>query len=199
MRFLEKMDEAASEGGGPVSRHWTLASATVHTRQLGTAHANNTQTHTQRSSISDDITSLSLSNTSHHSTASHDSISLISHPSSPLSSSVPKPSGEKKARLLYCKSHVVIHPTQFNKDNISGYLGIVEVDRAEGGLRSDEEGAVKREVGKELLVSWVPDEVLERMDEEDRAGYKRVEGRGTAQEDNTEEDGQFCLRVVASQ
>jgi hypothetical protein len=31
--------------------------------------------------------------------------------------------------------------------------------------------------GKELLVTWVPEEVLDRMDQEDQDGYKRVEKR----------------------
>jgi hypothetical protein len=70
-------------------------------------------------------------------------------------------SGTKKARLLYCKSHVVIHPTQFGKDNVSGYLGIVEVDK---------EGVVE---GKELLVTWVPEEVLGRIEVIKRQGRRR--------------------------
>ncbi len=50
-----------------------------------------------------------------------------------------------------------IHPTAFGKDNISGYLGLVEVDGQDNKK-------------KELLVTWVPDELLDRMDEEDKAG-----------------------------
>ncbi|UOH85127.1 hypothetical protein LQV05_001944 [Cryptococcus neoformans] len=71
----------------------------------------------------------------------------------------------RKARLLYCKAHVAIHPTAFKGDNVPGYLGLVEV-HGEG----DTAGAV---AGAGLLVSWVPDEVLARMDEQDREGYRR--------------------------
>ena len=93
-----------------------------------------------------------------------------------------------KARLLYCKSHVSIHPTQFNKDNISGYLALVEVAGL-GGVKTDEEGNPGRGA-KGLIVSWVPDEVLQRMDEEDRAGYKKVEERTSQRTIDEEEDGE---------
>jgi len=84
---------------------------------------------------------------------------------------------EKKARLVYCKSHVAIHPTTFNKDNLSGYLGLVEVDASDvPRVDTDSDGNVKSTMRgkKELLVTWVPNELLERMDEADREGYKRV-------------------------
>ena len=84
---------------------------------------------------------------------------------------------EKKARLVYCKSHVAIHPTTFNKDNLSGYLGLVEVDASDvPRVDTDSDGNVKSILKgkKELLVTWVPNELLERMDEADREGYKRV-------------------------
>lgn len=98
-----------------------------------------------------------------------------------------------KARLLYCKSHVSIHPTQFNKDNISGYLALVEADGL-GGVTTDDEGNPGRD-GKELIVSWVPDEVLQRMDETDRAGYKKVEERSSQnQSDPEDEDGEYRWR-----
>lgn len=94
-----------------------------------------------------------------------------------------------------------IHPTQFNKDNISGYLAIVEADNSDGdhtAVRTDEEGNVKRVGGKEVIVTWVPDEVLARMDDEDREGFRRVEGRfnGKKTPVELEEDGrsnQGCL------
>jgi len=82
---------------------------------------------------------------------------------------------DKKARLVYCKSHVAIHPTTFNKDNLSGYLGLVEVDAGNvPRVDTDNDGNVKSSHKKELLVTWVPNELLERMDEADREGYKRV-------------------------
>lgn len=82
---------------------------------------------------------------------------------------------DRRAKLLYCKSHVSIHPTAFNKDNISGYLGIVEVGSS----------------SPSLLVTWTPDELLERMDEKDREGFKRVDGRfGSA--DKEEDGGSTC-------
>lgn len=109
----------------------------------------------------------------------------VSHPfpeSAAAGSDASTTATDKKARLLYCKSHVVIHPTAFGKDNISGYLGLVEVDG-----QDDQK--------KELLVTWVPDELLERMDEEDKAGYKRVEERSgsSASAADMEEDGECLL------
>ncbi|WVR08757.1 hypothetical protein IAU60_005815 [Kwoniella sp. DSM 27419] len=94
-----------------------------------------------------------------------------------------------KARLLYCKSHVAIHPTSFNKDNVSGYLAIVEVDETTAHSLAPELQAdgIGR---KETLVTWVPNELLARMDAEDREGYRLVEGRTNAgQGDDQEEDG----------
>ena len=96
---------------------------------------------------------------------------------------------DRKARLLYCKSHVAIHPTSLSRDNISGYLGIVELDKEGKGNNVDDEGNVKGEGRKEVLVTWVPDELLQRMDEQDREGYRRVEKRSEAPMP-TEEDGE---------
>lgn len=87
-----------------------------------------------------------------------------------------------KARLLYCKAHVAIHPTAFKRDNIPGYLGLVDV----GGESSLREGVA----GAGLLVSWVPEQVLARMDEEDREGYRRV---GEIAEGEREEDGECAV------
>jgi hypothetical protein len=39
---------------------------------------------------------------------------------------------------------------------------------SDGNVKSTQKGK------KELLVTWVPNELLERMDESDREGYKRV-------------------------
>lgn len=77
-----------------------------------------------------------------------------------------------------------------------GYLALVEVDSASSDtpkVRTDGEGNVKAVEGgkKEVLVSWVPDELLNRMDEEDRAGYKRVEGRFNSGQIDAEEDGKL--------
>jgi hypothetical protein len=99
-----------------------------------------------------------------------------------------------KARLLYCKSHVSIHPTQFNKDNISGYLALVEADSiSPSAIKLDSEGNVGNapvgKTGKEVIVTWVPDEVLQRMDLEDREGYKKVEERSSGSQD-AEDDGE---------
>ena len=96
---------------------------------------------------------------------------LVSYPHSYTPPAMPPSPPARKARLLYCKAHVAIHPTAFKGDNVPGYLGLVEVH---GG--GDTAGAV---AGAGLLVSWVPDEVLARMDEQDREGYRRVgEGGG---------------------
>ena len=102
----------------------------------------------------------------------------LSHPSSMSSSA----SDRQKAKLIYCKSHVAIHPTQFNKDNISGYFSVVETKGRP--IQTDDEGGVsngsttKEELtGRELLVTWVPDELLDKMDEDDKRAYKKVEAR----------------------
>lgn len=101
----------------------------------------------------------------------------------------PSPSSgayDRKARLLYCKSHVAIHPTNFSRDNVHGYLGIVETESK--GNDVDAEGNPKGHGRKEILVTWVPDEVLQRMDVKDREGYKRVDERTQAAVPD-EEDG----------
>lgn len=119
---------------------------------------------------------------------------------SDLSSSMIAPSepADKKARLLYCKSQVAIHPSSLAKDNVQGYLGIVEVD-APGATIVDSEGNVSGESagGKELLVTWVPEEVVQRMDEGDRAGYKKVEAWTNADKAEKEEDGKYSSYIMS--
>jgi hypothetical protein len=113
-------------------------------------------------------------------------------PSTQISTLTSSSGRERKARLLYCKSHVAIHPTAFNTDNISGYLGIVEVD---GNTPHTfwPDGEEDRAERKGVLVTWVPNELLERMDEEDREGFRRVDGRfgGGQTPKETEEDGEL--------
>ncbi|WVW80626.1 hypothetical protein I302_102612 [Kwoniella bestiolae CBS 10118] len=135
------------------------------------------------------ISSVSLQPNSPSTT--HTSFENVSHSSSNTGGKT------GKARLLYCKSHVSIHPTSFNKDNISGYLGLVEVENTvphslAPNLDSNHESVVGEGGKKETLITWVPNELLERMDEEDREGYKRVEGRSmnaSQSEGEREEDG----------
>lgn len=105
---------------------------------------------------------------------------------------VPSYSQERKARLIYCKSHVAIHPTQLRRDNISGLLGLVEVDK--NVPRVPESSGSNSASGKEVLVVWVPDELFMRMSEEDQRNYKRVEERpnGAA----AEKDGTLGVRVT---
>lgn len=81
----------------------------------------------------------------------------------------------------------MIHPTQLRRDNISGLLGLVEVDR-EVPL-APESGTSTPSSGKEILIVWVPDELFKRLPDEDRRKYERIEGRlhGTP----TDEDGKF--------
>ncbi|KIR78939.1 rab GTPase activator, partial [Cryptococcus gattii EJB2] len=88
-----------------------------------------------------------------------------------------------KARLLYCKAHVAIHPTAFKRDNIPGYLGLVDV--GEGVA------ATHGVAGEGLLVSWVPEQVLARMDAADREGYRRA-GEMAAGE-REEDGGAVCI------
>lgn len=107
---------------------------------------------------------------------------LVSYPHSSTPPAMPPSPPAHKARLLYCKAHVAIHPTAFKGDNVPGYLGLVEV-HGEG----DTAGAV---AGAGLLVSWVPDEVLARMDEQDREGYRRV-GELAEGGEEREEDGEW--------
>lgn len=143
-----------------------------------------------------DLTSLSIQAGSPNAASPRDDFEHLSLTSSQTSER-PKSSSDRKARLVYCKSHVAIHPTTFNKDNISGYLGLVEIDSSSAPqVETDNEGNIKTSTGirKELLVTWVPNELLDRMDEADREGYKRVDGlfsHGTPKEQ--EEDGQYIL------
>lgn len=71
---------------------------------------------------------------------------------------------------------------------------MVELDSSSGPqVQTDEEGNIKTadRARKELLVTWVPNELLDRMDEEDREGYRSVDGRfshGLPKEQ--EEDGE---------
>ena len=58
---------------------------------------------------------------------------------------------------------------------VGSVLGVVEGDSPQA-VATDGEGNVKVNE-KDILVTWVPDELLARMDEQDREGYKRVEGR----------------------
>jgi len=107
------------------------------------------------------------------------------------------PTPERKARLIYAKSHVAIHPTQLKRDNISGLLGLVEVDRDAAAPRVPDSAPRSARGGnadKEVLVVWVPDELLQRMPEEDKRNYQRVEERpnGTP----TEEDGECCVPLA---
>ncbi|KAE8542753.1 hypothetical protein D1P53_000815 [Cryptococcus gattii VGV] len=101
-----------------------------------------------------------------------------------MSSAPAPPAPPGKARLLYCKAHVAIHPTAFKRDNIPGYLGLVDV-----GEGVAEKGGV---AGEGLLVSWVPEQVLARMDAEDREGYRRA---GEMAEGEREEDGFVFVSV----
>ena len=135
-----------------------------------------------------DVSSLSLQPAS----PTLDDFEHLSHPS-PSVSSASSPRLEKKARLLYCKRHVAIHTTAFDRDNVFGYLGVVEVDSAANAVGTDEEGEVKKAGAKELLVTWAPNALLERMDEADREGYRRVEGRfsGASSQEEQEEDGEL--------
>ena len=86
----------------------------------------------------------------------------------------------RRARLIYCKPHVFIHPTQFNKDNISGHLALVDDPVHNGGL----------------VVAWVPDQVLQRMDRSDRESFQKVETLGRA-EDEKGIEGIFGRRLTA--
>lgn len=109
-----------------------------------------------------------------------------SPPSTPSLPSPPAPTAPTappgKARLLYCKAHVAIHPTAFKRDNIPGYLGLVDV--GEGVA------ATHGVAGEGLLVSWVPEQVLARMDAADREGYRRA---GEMAAGEREEDGECAV------
>lgn len=97
----------------------------------------------------------------------------------PPAMSTPPPG---KARLLYCKAHVAIHPTAFKRDNIPGYLGLVDAGAGAAPTRGV--------AGDGLLVSWVPEQVLARMDAADREGYRRA---GEMAAGEREEDGECAL------
>ncbi|EIW66260.1 hypothetical protein TREMEDRAFT_70187 [Tremella mesenterica DSM 1558] len=80
-----------------------------------------------------------------------------------------------EARLLYCKSHVSIHPTSHRNDDISGYLAIVQTDSPVSAPLPESTGSLKPPNGA-ILISWVPNELLEQMNEQDRESYKRSRG-----------------------
>lgn len=133
-----------------------------------------------------------------------------------LSSSQVSSTSGRKARLIYCKAHVAIHPTQFGKDNVNGYLGLVETDLP--GTTADEDGRVvvgggysdttsgkdQSNKGREVLVFWVPEEVVNRMDQEDKDGYKKVEERWNRPRStevsprDSEDDGQSLVLPQAT-
>ncbi|WVF67871.1 hypothetical protein IAT40_002632 [Kwoniella sp. CBS 6097] len=155
------------------------------------ANNNNNENHNESPST----TNTSFEHLSH--SQAHSSSSDNSHPLADTDSKQKQKEKSNKARLIYCKSHVSIHPTSFNKDNISGYLGIVEVDQhathsLAPNLEQITDGQGQGLGKKETLVVWVPDDLLARMDESDREGYKLVEGRSTAaqlEREQEEEDG----------
>ncbi|KLT38803.1 RabGAP/TBC [Cutaneotrichosporon oleaginosum] len=101
--------------------------------------------------------------------------------------------GDRQARLIYVKSHVAIHPTQHPRDNITGLLGLVEVDREVP--QAPDSGASTPSSGKEILIVWVPDELFKRLPDEDKRKYERIEGR--PQGTPTEEDGFVFVSLPA--
>ncbi|OCF35927.1 rab GTPase activator [Kwoniella heveanensis BCC8398] len=191
-----------SGGDGGSARHSTSSDDA----SLVNVHALSHEISNNGHNESPSTTNTSFEHLSHSQAPSSTSSGNNSNFSHPLSDSASnqgqKEKGKEKpgtkARLIYCKSHVSIHPTSFNKDNISGYLGIVEVDQnaphlLAPNLEQSDVGQNGQGLGrKETLVVWVPDELLARMDESDREGYKRIEGRSTAAQlelEEPEEDG----------
>lgn len=124
-------------------------------------------------SVRDDTCRYNLTMTAHKPPA-------MSSPPGPAPPAPPAPPG--KARLLYCKAHVAIHPTAFKRDNIPGYLGLVDAGAGAAPTRGV--------AGEGLLVSWVPEQVLARMDAADREGYRRA---GEMAAGEREEDGECAL------
>ncbi|PPJ57036.1 hypothetical protein CBER1_00559 [Cercospora berteroae] len=74
----------------------------------------------------------------------------------------------KGVKLLYCKSKVYVHPTQSAKDNVDGWLALVQQKPAEEAGSSSSKP--KR---TDLLLAWVPDNTL---GSETRDTYTKVEG-----------------------
>ncbi|KAM0790942.1 hypothetical protein ACM66B_004247 [Microbotryomycetes sp. NB124-2] len=70
------------------------------------------------------------------------------------------------ARLLYSKSKVYLHPTSLLKDNIPGYVAIVQI-----GKRSN----------RDFLLSWIPESLI--VGTKDHEAYVLVE-LGSATDDN---------------
>jgi hypothetical protein len=76
-------------------------------------------------------------------------------------------------------------------------LGLVEVEASDAPrVDTDADGNVRSTLPgkKEMLVTWVPNEMLERMDESDREGYKRV-ATGFSHGPPKDEDGMSGNRV----
>lgn len=62
--------------------------------------------------------------------------------------------------------------------------------RSEKAVQGDDENSSST-IRKEVLVFWVPNELLDRMTEEEREKYRKVEGRstGSASPKDEVEDG----------
>lgn len=84
---------------------------------------------------------------------------------------------DARAHLIYCKSHVYIHPSAHSKDNIPGILGLAGVPAAGGPA-----DAVRARPEKVILF-WIPQVLAETLGERERysaweervgAGVKRA-------------------------
>ncbi|KAF2207796.1 hypothetical protein CERZMDRAFT_62530 [Cercospora zeae-maydis SCOH1-5] len=74
----------------------------------------------------------------------------------------------KGVKLLYCKSKVYVHPTQSAKDNVDGWLALVQQKPAE-----EAGGSSSKPKRIDLLLAWLPDNTL---GSETRDTYTKVEG-----------------------
>lgn len=66
---------------------------------------------------------------------------------------------DKGVKLLYAKSKVYVHPTPSAKDNLPGWIALVQQKPARGSISSTASGsgAGRREHNSNLLLAWLPE------------------------------------------
>jgi hypothetical protein len=109
--------------------------------------------------------------------------------------------GQAQAHLLFCKSHVYVHPTPHSKDNIEGIFGVAEVSmggsvspsavgHARDGVPAGD-GTKGKNVKGTVVAFWIPTALAGRLGEEARYRLweERKVGGGGGGGGKDEEDG----------
>jgi hypothetical protein len=69
-------------------------------------------------------------------------------------------SGGKGVKLLYSKSKVFVHPTKSAKDNIPGFIALIQQKSTPGALESEQSDRPASAAANKLLLAWVPESTL---------------------------------------